>query len=164
MRRYVQQKIVELRNELKAQKVFSGLAYSQLLYPENTPSQTYTSTANLSGSGETPVARVRFRFTRTDGINETPLVNFAFNASYSPTYKQFAENNGWVFTGKNFDFLEKEDIYGYISGSGDNYVDFYVDYNYTIREALFSLSSIGISVTCQAIVAVNGILSVERVI
>lgn len=164
MKRYVQQKIVGLRNELKAQKVFSGLAYSQLLYPENTPSQTYTSTANLSGSGETPVARVRFRFTRTDGINETPLVNFAFNASYSPSYKQFAESYGWSFTGNNFDFFEKEDIYGYISGSGDNYVDFYVDYNYTIREALFSLSSIGISVTCQAIVAVNGILSVERVI
>lgn len=164
MRRYVQQKIVELRNELKAQKVFSGLAYSQLLYPENTPSQTYTSTANLSGSGETPVARVRFRFTRTDGINETPLVNFAYDASYSPSYKQFAESYGWSFTGNNFDFFEKEDISGYISGTGDNYVDFFIDFNYTIRDALFSLSSIGISTTCQAIVAVNGILSVERII
>lgn len=164
MKRYVQQKIVELRNELKAQKVFSGLAYSQLLYPENTPSQTYTSTANLSGSGETPVARVRFRFTRTDGINETPLVNFAFDASYSPSYKQFAESYGWSFTGNNFDFFEKEDISGYISGTGDNYVDFFIDFNYTIRDALFSLSSIGISATCQAIVAVNGILSVERII
>lgn len=164
MKRYVQQKIVELRNELKAQKVFSGLAYSQLLYPENTPSQTYTSTANLSGSGETPVARVRFRFTRTDGINETPLVNFAFDASYSPSYKQFAESYGWSFTGNNFDFFEKGDISGYISGAGDNYVDFFIDFNYTIRDALFSLSSIGISATCQAIVAVNGILSVERII
>ena len=164
MKRYVQQKIVELRNELKAQKVFSGLAYSQLLYPENTPSQTYTSSANLSGSGETPVARIRFRFTRTDGINETPLVNFAYDASYSPSYKQFAESYGWSFTGNNFDFFEKEDISGYISGTGDNYVDFFIDFNYTIRDALFSLSSIGISATCQAIVAVNGILSVERII
>lgn len=164
MKRYVQQKIVELRNELKAQKVFSGLAYSQLLYPENTPSQTYTSTANLSGSGETPVARIRFRFTRTDGINETPLVNFAYDASYSPSYKQFAESYGWSFTGNNFDFFEKEDISGYISGAGDNYVDFFIDFNYTIRDALFSLSSIGISIICQAIVAVNGTLSVERII
>lgn len=164
MNRYVQQKIVELRNELQAQKVYSGLSYSQLLYPENTPSLSYTSTANLSGSGETPVARIRFRFTRTDGINETPLVNFAYDANYSPSYKQFAEDNGWSFTGQDFSFFEREDISGYISGSGDNYVDFFVDYNYTIRSALFSLSSIGISISCQAIVAVNGTLSVERII
>lgn len=164
MNRYVQQKIVELRNELQAQKVYSGLSYSQLLYPENTPSLSYTGTASLSGSGETPVARVRFRFTRTDGINETPLVNFAYDASYSPSYKQFAESYGWSFTGNNFDFFEKEDISGYISGTGDNYVDFFIDFNYTIRDALFSLSSIGISATCQAIVAVNGTLSVERII
>ncbi len=164
MRRYVQQKIVELRNELQAQKVYSGLAYSQLLYPGNTPSQTYSSTANLSGSGQTPVARVRFRFTRTDGINETPMVNFAYEASYTPSYKKFAEDNGWTFTGKNFEFFERDDISGYISGTGDNYVDFFVDYNYTIRSALFSLSSIGISVNCQAIVAVTGTLQVERII
>lgn len=164
MNRYVQQKIVELRNELQAQKVYSGLSYSQLLYPENTPSLSYTGTASLSGSGETPVARIRFRFTRTDGINETPLVNFAYDASYSPSYKQFAESYGWSFTGNNFDFFEKEDISGYISGTGDNYVDFFIDFNYTIRDALFSLSSIGISATCQAIVAVNGTLSVERII
>lgn len=164
MNRYVQQKIVELRNELQAQKVYSGLSYSQLLYPENTPSLSYTGTASLSGSGETPVARIRFRFTRTDGINETPLVNFAYDASYSPSYKQFAEDNGWTFTGQDFSFFERDDISGYISGSGDNYVDFFVDYNYTIRSALFSLSSIGISISCQAIVAVNGTLSVERII
>ena len=164
MNRYVQQKIVELRNELQAQKVYSGLSYSQLLYPENTPSLSYTGTASLSGSGETPVARIRFRFTRTDGINETPLVNFAYDASYSPSYKQFAEDNGWSFTGQDFSFFERDDISGYISGSGDNYVDFFVDYNYTIRSALFSLSSIGISISCQAIVAVNGTLSVERII
>lgn len=164
MNRYVQQKIVELRNELQAQKVYSGLSYSQLLFPENTPSLSYTGTANLSGSGETPVARIRFRFTRTDGINETPLVNFAYDASYSPSYKQFAEDNGWTFTGQDFSFFERDDISGYISESGDNYVDFFVDYNYTIRSALFSLSSIGISISCQAIVAVNGTLSVERVI
>lgn len=164
MNRYVQQKIVELRNELQAQKVYSGLSYSQLLYPENTPSLSYTGTASLSGSGETPVARIRFRFTRTDGINETPLVNFAYDASYSPSYKQFAEDNGWTFTGQDFSFFERDDISGYISESGDNYVDFFVDYNYTIRSALFSLSSIGISISCQAIVAVNGTLSVERII
>lgn len=164
MRRYVQQKIVELRNELQSQKVYSGLAYSQLLYPENTPSQTYTSTASLSGSGQTPVARIRFRFIRTDNINETPMVNFAYNASYTPSYKKFAENNGWSFSGQNFDSFERYDISGYISGVGDNYVDFFVDFNYTIRSALFSLNSISISVTCQAIVAVNGTLEVERII
>lgn len=164
MKRYVQQKIVELRNELQAQKVYSGLVYSQLLYPENTPSQTYTGTASLSGSGQTPVARLRFRFTRTDDINETPMVNFAYSANYTPTYKKFAEDNGWSFTGKNFESFERYDVSGYISGLGDNYVDFFVDFNYTIRSALFSLNSISISAECSAIVAVNGNLIVERII
>lgn len=160
----VERKIAKLKNELKAQKVYSGLTYSQLLYPANTPTVSYSGTASLSGSGQTPVARVRFRFTRTDGLNETPLVNFAYNASYSPSYKQFAESYGWSFTGQDFSFFERDDIHGYISGTGDNYVDFFVDYNYILRSDLFSLSSIGISITCQAIVAVNGTLSVERVI
>ena len=160
----VEKRIAAAHNELKAQKVYSGLAYSQLLYPENTPAQTYSSTASLSGSGQDPVARIRFRFSRTDGINEAPMVNFAYNASYTPSYKKFAEDNGWTFTGKDFSFFEKYDISGYISTVGDKYVDFLVDYNYTIRNALFSLNSIGISVTCAAIVSVKGNLTVERVI
>lgn len=160
----VEHRMVKVRNELKAQKTYSGLAYSQLLNPENTLSNTYTGTASLSGSGENPVARVRFRFTRTDGINEPPIINFAYNSSYSPSYKKFAEDYGWTFTGKDFSFFEVEDMAGYISEVGDNYVDFFVDFTYNIREALYSLSTISISVTCEVYVNVKGTLVAERVI
>ena len=159
-----QQKIVKMRNELKAQKVYSGLTYSSLLLPENTPSLSYSGTASLSGSGSTPVARVRFRFTRSDRINSTPLVNFAYDASCSPTYKQFAEANGFSFSANDLSYLDSTDITGYIGEIGDGYVDYYVDYDAYMRTKFFSLNSIGISISCQAISSVSGTLSVERLI
>ena len=164
MKRDTQQKIVELRNELQAQKVYSGLAYSSLLLPENTPTRTYSGTASLSGSGTTPVARIRFRFVRTDGLLDPPLINFAYSASYSPTYKQFAESYGFSFQENDLSFITITGISGYIAELGDGYVDFYVDYSSNLRSQFFSLNSISISIEVQAIVAVNGRLEVERLI
>lgn len=164
MKRDTQQKIVELRNELQAQKVYSGLAYSSLLLPENTPTRTFTDTVSLSGSGSGPIARIRFRFIRTDGLLDPPLINFAYSASYSPTYKQFAESNGFSFSANDLDYITLLDISGYIAELGDGYVDYYVEYSRSIKNRLFSLNSISISVEVQAIVAVNGRLEVERLI
>ena len=160
----VERRLVKLRNEVKAQKVNSGLAYSQLLLPENTPTQTYSDTASLSGSGATPVARIRFRFTRTDHIAEPPMINFAFSAAYSPTYKEFAESQGWAIQANDFTYPMLQDIEGYINEIGDGYADFYVDYTSIIRSKLFSVSTIGISITCQAITNVPGTLVNERLI
>lgn len=164
MIRDTQQKLVELRNEIKAQKVYNGLAYSQLLFPENNPVQSYTGTASLSGSGDTPVARLRFRFTRTDGLIEPPFINFAYDASYSPTYQQFAESYGFEFTGRDLSQLEANDITSYIHNFGDGYVDFYIDFQSSMREAFFSLNSMQISATCYAITSVQGTLVMERLI
>lgn len=164
MRSNVQQRIVELRNELKAQKVSSGLTYPSLLLPENTPSLTYSDTASLSGSGTTPVARVRFRFERNDGMIDAPLINFAFTASFTPTYAQFAINQGFTITGDDLGSYDFMVVSGYIGEVGDGYVDFYVDFGNELRDDFFNLNSISFSTTCQAISNVYGTFTVERVI
>lgn len=158
----VQNKVTQLRNEVKAQKVFSGLAYSQLLLPENTPTQSYSGTASLSGSG--PVTKIRFRFTRTDGVNEPPLINFAYSASISPTYRAFAESYGFSFSANDLSYIDRTQVSGYIASLGDEYVDFYVEFNQYLRHIFFSRSDLGISVTCQAIANVKGTLVVERIV
>lgn len=158
----VQNRMTKLRNEVQSQKVYSGLTYSQLLLPENTPSQTYSGTADLSGSG--PVARLRFRFTRTDGLTTPPMINFAYSASISPTYRSFAESNGFSFSANDLTYLDNTNISGYIATVGDGYVDFYVDFNSYLRTMFFSRSTLSISVTCQAIANVQGSLTVEKII
>lgn len=159
-----QQRIVALKNELKSQKTASGLAFSQLLMPENTPTQSYSGTASTSGGAGNPVARVRFRFERTDGLIEPPMINFAYDATFSPDYKQFASGYGWTFSGAEDAFLPQDWVAGYIAELGDGYVDFYVDFTSDIRTDFFSLQNISLSTTCQAITNVKGILWVERII
>lgn len=160
----VENRLAKLHNELKAQKVYSGITYSQLLLPENTPSKSYSGTADLSGSGTDPVARLRFRFTRTDGINEPPLVDFTLQVSISPTYKSFAESYGFVFNANDLSYFTYTNVDGYINEIGDGYVDFYVDFNSYLRSMFFSLSSLSFSVTVQAIANVMGTLVVEKLI
>lgn len=163
MRKGIQQRIVELRNELQDQKVATGMTSSQFLLPENNPVLSYTGTASLSGDSDL-VARVRFRFTRQDGLTDPPLVNFAWNATYSPTFYEYARSYGWAFTGSDFSFFQTSDVDTYIAEVGDGYVDLYVDYNYELRSALAPLTSVGISIQCQAIASVYGQLSVERLV
>lgn len=159
----VQNKVTQLRNEVKAQKVYSGLTYSQLLLPENTPTQSYSGNIDLSRSGE-PIARVRFRFTRTDGLLEPPLINFTHTSSYSPSYRDYAQSNGFSFSPTvDMSYFDTQNIEAYIGGVGDGYVDFYIDYKTSIRTLFFSLNSVQISTTCQAISNVYGQLTVERV-
>lgn len=166
MENNVQKKLVELSNEVKAQKVYSGLAYSNLLLPENTPTLTYSGTASLSGSGgsNTPVARLRFRFTRDDGLLDPPLINFAFTANFTPHYKDFLVSQGFSISGSDLDYFDWIETYGYINEAGDGYVDYYVDFDATIRDYYFSVSSISLTVTCQAISNVYGSFVVERLI
>lgn len=158
----VQNRVTQLHNEVKAQKVFSGLTYSQLLLPENSPTVSYSDTVSLSGSGV--VARIRFRFTRTDGLTNPPMINFAYSTSISPTYKSFAESYGFSFSADDLSYLDWRDIAGYIATVNDGYVDFYVDFSPELRSMFFSLNSLSISVTCQAIANVSGTLSVERLV
>ena len=159
-----QQRIAKVRNEVKAQKVKSGLAYSQLLMPENTPSRSYTGTISLSSSGTGPIARVRFRFVRDDGLLDPPLINFAFTASISPAYKEFVESHGFSISGNDLDYFNWWMVSGYIGEIGDTYVDYYVDVKRNVKNNFFSLSTMSFTVTCEAIANVRGVLIEDRII
>ena len=164
MKTDVPQRVVALKNELRAYKVASGITYSQLLMPDNTPTESYSGTASLSGSGSTPVARLRFRFTREDGFLEAPMINFAYSANISPTYRSFAESNGFTFSADDLSYLDRLQIAGYIAELGEGYVDYYLDFSSNLRDMFFSLNSLSISATCEAIANIKGSLSVERLI
>lgn len=159
----VEKRIAKLRNEIKAQKVNSGMVYSQLLMPSNIPQATYSGVASWTGSTTSPVARLRFRFKRTDGLVTPPLINFSHSSSCSPTYKEYALANGFSFTPDiNMSYLDSDIIEGYIAEVGDSYVDYYVDFSSSIISRYHSISSIQISASCQAIANVYGTLEVER--
>lgn len=164
MKRDIQQRIVALRNELQSQKVFSGLTYSQLLLPENLPTQTYSGNASLSGDPNSVVARVRFRFTRTDGLMETPAINFTQECKLSPTYAEFVRGNGFTVSGNDLGYYNQWEVSSYVSEIGDGYVDFTVDLQSSCRRTFFSIDSIAFETVCQAITSVRGILTVERLI
>ena len=160
----IQTRMAKANNELKALKVYSGLSYSSLLLPENIPEQTYSGTASLGGSSWDMVARLRFRFTRTDGLIDPPLINFTLNASVTPDYKSYAESYGFVFYSGNVSYIANSYITGYINELGDGYVDYYVDFAGPLNGLFYYLDDIDFSVTVQALANVRGTLSVERLI
>lgn len=160
-----EKQIATLRNEIMSQKVASGLAFSSLLLPENTPTASYEGTASVSGIDQfTPVARLRFRFTRSDGLIDPPLINFAFSTNFEPSYKSFVESKGFTISGPDLGYFDWLYVSGYIAELGDSYIDFYVDFEGVIRDYYFSVGSISFQVTCQAISNVKGGLVVERLI
>lgn len=160
----IQTRMAKANNELKALKVYSGLSYSSLLLPENIPEQSYSGTASLGGSSDDMVARLRFRFTRTDGLIDPPLINFTIDASITPDYQTYAEDYGFVFSSGNLSYSTDFLITGYIYELGDGYVDYYVDYDGDLSTYYPYLNSIDFSVRVQALANVRGTLSVERLI
>lgn len=160
----VEKRLAAVHNELRALKVHSGLVYSQLLLPENSPVQSYSGKVSLSGSGTGPVGRIRFRFSRSDGVLDPPLVDFASEVEISPTYQQYAEDNGFTFYANDLSYLTPLETDVYIGELGDGFVDFYVDFDRYLQTAFFSLNSLDVKVTVQAMANVKGTLSVEKVI
>lgn len=161
----VEKRIVALRNEVKAQKVARELAYSQLLMPENTPSISYSGTATVQGQERfDTLARCRVRFTRTDGKQGAPFVNFPFSFAFSPTYREFEQSVGNTVTGDDVDFVDEQCYVGYVAGAGPNYVDFYIDVTTEVVLNWTPFTSIDFSFTVEAISNVPGTLSVERIL
>ena len=163
MRNDAQRRLVAIRNELKAQKVAGELAYSQLLLPENAPSVSYSGTVAELSSTYT-YARCRVRFTRSDGVNETPVVDFAYNFQFSPNYVEYMATQEVTITGDDTGDTDETCYAGYVAGAGSNYVDFYVDIPADISMTFYGFTSLNFSFTVQAIAMVSGTLTVERLI
>ena len=160
----VEQRIVKARNELKAQKVATELAYSSVLFPENTPRATWSGTINFPAQTNDVIARFRVRFMRSDGGDGAPFVDFAQNVSFSPTYLEFSASQGWTVTGNDVNYVDDQNYTGYVAGAGDDYVDYYIDFLRDLQANYFTLSSVNVGITVEAISMVKGNLTITRLI
>ena len=161
----IEKRIVKARNELRSQKVAQELVYSQLLMPENAPT--------IAGSGAIDygslerydvMARWRVRFTRTDGIKETPFVNFAYDFNFHPSYAEFQSQSGVSVEGNDLNYPEEPLHSGYESAAGDDYVDFNIDVNTETAMTYSPFPNLSVDFSVQAISSVPGKLSLERLI
>lgn len=157
-----QARIVAQKNELKALKTASELNWGMLSQPDQAPQQTWAGALDLTiapESGTYVMFRWRARFTRSDGKNTTPFVQFAFNTSYSPTYEDFARAQGATVTANDFDATNQSYILGYTAATGTDYVDYYIEINngFTI-----GYTSTNLTLTVQALSPVLGTMTLTR--
>ena len=138
-------RLVKLRNELKAQKTAMELAYSSILWPQNTPEATWSGTVNLQLQGDV-VARFRARFTRTDGKEGAPYVDFAQNVTFSPSYPAYCASIGWNVSGNDINYVDDQNYTGYVAGTGTNYVDYYIDLVRDLMSNYNAISTIDVNI------------------
>lgn len=161
----VEQRIADLQNEVKAQKVASEIAYSTILEPDNTPAITITERINWSSPDDMIFMRERFRFQRSDGKTEAPLVNFAFSFNLIPDYATYSrEAFGIEVSGNDVNYVDNDGITGYIYETGPGYVDFYVDADYNLAMDYSSQPTLDIRMNVQAISTVKGTLTATRLL
>ncbi len=158
-----QQRLVRVRNELKAQKVATELAYSSILWPENAQERSWSGSIALQLSGDV-VARFRARFQRSDGREGAPFVDFAQAVSFSPSYLVYTASLGWTVTGNDVGYVDDQNYTGYVAGAGNDYIDYYIDFTRDLMSNYFTLSSINVNIQVQAIAMVEGTLTITRLI
>ena len=160
----IQQRMVRARNEIRAQKVATELAYSSILFPENTPRATWSGTISFPWTADNVIARLRVRFTRSDGMEGAPYVDFAQNVTFSPTYLDYSASVGWTVTGNDTGYVDDQEYTGYVSATGSNYVDYYIDFLRDLEINYNTLNSVQASVTVEAISMVDGTLTITKVV
>jgi len=152
----VQNRLVKVENELKAQKTASELAYSSILFPENTPSATILGTIDFSVQS---TARISATFQRRDGKSEIPFVDFAVDIDVED-YADWVESIGGTVSGRdphNADRLH----YIYCASVGNGAVEYYID---VIPLSNYGGLPVGFSATVEAISSVEGTLTLERIV
>lgn len=159
----LQSRIIACNNELKAQKVAQELAYSSILWPDNTPTEIWTGSVALQLSGSI-VARFLVRFRRTDGVSGAPFVDFAQIVKFTPTYKAYTQSLGWTVTGNDLSYVDDQNYTGYFVGTGADYVDYYIDFTRDLIANYYTLNSINIEIEVQAIAMVQGNLTITRLV
>lgn len=158
----VQEKIVELKNELRALKSsFSMNAKALNFAPVASTSYSGTYPTN----GETLVfPKVRATFTRTDGINEMPFVDLAVSASLSPLYTEYLDQHfGNNTVGPDKRFAETSNVFVYINSVEGGRVAFDIDVSYGYWVAQAPEITVSFTLNIQAIAPVPGTLTVERI-
>lgn len=159
----LQSKLVRLRNELKAMKAASELAYSTMLMPENAPTASISGTIDFS----TPTAvwaRLVVTFTRTDGKTDTPYVDIT-TAATGDTFTAWVrrQTNGSV-TGRDPEWATSRLFMTYAHAASDGSVEFYLDATDSGVWLPDGNNRANFSVSVSAISAVPGTLTIARLI
>lgn len=157
----VTRRLVSIENEQRAQKVATLLDYGQLIKPESVPTATYS--GHVSNSNADPVAIWIATFTRTDGIDAAPLVDFAWDISLAKSYNQDYIDAGYYtsIVGRDRQAIDQRSVVDapYEFGSG------YVKWKISIPSVYwYYVSSDGtdVFINMQAISMVPGNLILER--
>ena len=157
--------IVKFRNELRALKVAFKYAFSSVLMPENVPTASWSGSIAFSGGTAEALARLRVRFTRSDGRTEPPFVDFAQNVTISPSYPSYSESNlGVKWTGDDINYVDNQLFRCYVADTGVGYVDYYIDFTTLATSVYAMLSSISASINVEAISTVPGTITITRII
>lgn len=158
----VQQRLVRIRNELRAQKVASERAYSSMLWPENAPTASYNGTFNgYEPASEEVYARVIATFTRTDDKGGAPLVDLAVDSELY-TREQSIKDLGGQISGRDLAYGNNGAFNIYVAETTDSSVTFNIDILTTAL--LAAQETIPFNLFATAISPVPGTLTLRRAI
>lgn len=157
----VENKLVEMENELKALKQTAPVSLGALEFPQSTPTQTYTGSIDTSSQNYV-VARIEAKFTRSDGLQIAPMVDFAFDIAVSPTYQEYMASMGIEITGNDPNVMTEFYTTAYEASTSSDSVTYNIDVLNAI--APYAGATATITATVQAISTVNGTLTLTRTI
>lgn len=155
-----QSTIKRLDNELKALKMTAPISLGALKFPDQTPTASYTGSFDTA-SQDYVAARLVATFERTDGT-ATPLVDFTYEISVSPTYVEYQASQGITVTGNDPNVMTEFYTRGYVASASGKTVTFNIDVLNAF--APYAAAPATITVSVQAISTVKGTLTIERTI
>lgn len=156
-------RLTNIENELKAQKSSSSLNYGALYKTEDTPTATWSgNVSNTVVSGTDINARFILTFTRTDGVDKPPLVNFPYDYTLARYRYDDARASGSMtnVTGPDVHAWDEVFFSDALYEVGSNYVKWKIE----IGNNWYYEASNGttVTITAQAISSVDGNLTIVR--
>jgi len=153
-------RLTDLENELKALKQTTPVSLGALRFPASVPTADYIGSIDTS-SQDYIVARLAATFTRSDGVQITPMVDFAYTVSISPTYQEYMATQGVTITGNDPNVNTEAYMNGFEASTTADSVTFNIDVLNAI--APYAGSTANIIVHVEAISPLEGTLTITRV-
>ena len=164
----IQNRLVAIRNEQRAQKASSVLNYGQLVLPENAPTKSwYGNVSNTMNISDGVTARWVATFIRNDGIKEPPLVDFAWNFTLDKSNYQDLIQANYItsVSGRDTKAIDEIKFSEGLYEVGENYIKWKIEIIGN-NGSWYYLSSDGteVKIDCQAISMASGALTLERIV
>lgn len=153
-------RLADLDFELKALKQTTPVSIGALRFPDSVPTADYTGSIDTSIQ-DYVIARIEATFTRSDGIQITPMVDFAYSVSISPTYQEYRATQGVIITGNDPNVNIESYMTGYESGTTSDSVIFSIDVLNAI--APYAGATATLTAHVEAISTIEGTLTIKRV-